>query len=78
MSHAQVEWLDPTGRMDRRFGHRPKQVKPLEVIKVLLDQRELDCDLKAVDEDDLVLAVPSPACSGIALRAGVVRAAAGC
>ena len=44
MSHALAEWLDPTGRADRRFGRRPKQVKPLEVIEVLLAQRDLDCD----------------------------------
>jgi hemoglobin len=44
MSHALVEWLDPTGRADRRFGRRPKQVKPLEVIESLLAHRDLDCD----------------------------------
>ncbi len=44
MSHALAEWLDPTGRADPRFGRRPKQVKPLEVIEVLLAQRDLDCD----------------------------------
>src|SRR5262249_47276727 len=44
MSHALVEWLDPTGRVDRRFGRRPKQVKPLEVIECLLAHRDLDCD----------------------------------
>jgi truncated hemoglobin YjbI len=44
MSHALVEWLDPTGRADRRFGRRPKQVNPLEVIELLLAQRDLDCD----------------------------------
>src|SRR5690242_19523669 len=36
MSHAFAEWLDPSGRADRRFGCRPKQVKPLEVIECLL------------------------------------------
>ena len=36
MSHALAEWLDPTGRANRRFGRRPKQVKPLEVIEILL------------------------------------------
>ena len=44
MSHALAEWLDPTGRADRRFGRRPKQVKPLEVIESLLAHRDLDCD----------------------------------
>ena len=44
MSHALVEWLDPAGRVDRRFGRRPKQVKPLEVIEILLAHRDLDCD----------------------------------
>lgn len=44
MSHALAEWLDPTGRADRRFGRRPRQVKPLEVIEVLLAHRDLDCD----------------------------------
>ncbi len=44
MSHALAEWLDPTGRADRRFGRRPKQVKPLAVIESLLAHRDLDCD----------------------------------
>ena len=44
MSHALAEWLDPTGRADRRFGRRPRQVKPLEVIECLLAHRDLDCD----------------------------------
>jgi hemoglobin len=44
MSHALVEWLDPTGRADRRVGRRPKQVKPLEVIESLLAHRDLDSD----------------------------------
>jgi hemoglobin len=44
MSHALAEWLDPTGRADRRFGRRPKQVKPLAVIECLLTNRVLDCD----------------------------------
>jgi truncated hemoglobin YjbI len=44
MSHALAGWLDPTGRADQRFGRRPKQVKPLEVIEILLAQRDLDCD----------------------------------
>jgi truncated hemoglobin YjbI len=44
MSHAVVEWLDPTGRADRRFGRRPRQVKPLEVIESLLAHRDLDSD----------------------------------
>jgi len=44
MSHAVARWLDPTGRADRRFGQRPKHVKPLEVIEILLAHRDLDCD----------------------------------
>jgi truncated hemoglobin YjbI/ankyrin repeat protein len=44
MSHALAEWLDPTGRADRRFGRRPKQVKPLAVIENLLAHRDLDSD----------------------------------
>jgi truncated hemoglobin YjbI len=44
MRHALAEWLDPTGRADRRFGRRLKQVKPLEVIEFLLAHRDLDCD----------------------------------
>jgi len=44
MSHALAEWLDPTGRVDRRFGRRPKHVKPLEVIESLLAHRDLDSD----------------------------------
>jgi truncated hemoglobin YjbI len=51
MSHALAEWLDPTGRADRRYGRRPKQVKPLEVIEFLLAHRDLDLD--AADGDDL-------------------------
>jgi truncated hemoglobin YjbI len=44
MSHALAEWLDPTGRADRRFGRRPKQVTPLAVIESLLAHRDLDSD----------------------------------
>jgi ankyrin repeat protein len=44
MRHALAEWLDPTGRADRRYGRRPKQAKPLEVIEYLLAHRDLDCD----------------------------------
>jgi truncated hemoglobin YjbI/ankyrin repeat protein len=44
MRHALAEWLDPTGRADRRFGRRPRQVKPLQVIECLLAHRDLDCD----------------------------------
>jgi hemoglobin len=47
MRHALAEWLDPTGRVDRRYGRRPKQVKPLEVIESLLAHRDLDCDPEA-------------------------------
>src|SRR6516165_6590761 len=50
MSQAIAEWLDPTGRADRRFGRRPKQVKPLDVIECLLAQRNLDCDPDEGDE----------------------------
>jgi hemoglobin len=51
MSHALAEWLDPTGRADRRFGRRLKHVKPLEVIEDLLAHRDLDCD--PGERDDL-------------------------
>jgi hypothetical protein len=51
MSHSLVEWLDPGGRADRRFGRRPKHVKPLDLIECLLGHRDLDRDLN--DEDDL-------------------------
>jgi truncated hemoglobin YjbI len=50
MSHALAEWLDPTGRADRRFGRRPKLVKPLAVIESLLTHRDLDCDPDAGDD----------------------------
>src|SRR5262249_55289974 len=50
MSHALAEWLDPTGRADRRLGRRPKQVKPLDVIECLLAHRNLDCDPDDGDE----------------------------
>jgi ankyrin repeat protein len=50
MRHALAEWLDPTGRADRRFGRRPTQVKPLEVIESLLAHRDLDCDPEAGDD----------------------------
>jgi ankyrin repeat protein/truncated hemoglobin YjbI len=51
MSHALSEWLDPTGRKDRRFGRRPQQVKPLEVIECLLAHRAFDVD--PAEGDDL-------------------------
>src|SRR5262249_11724331 len=44
MSHVLARWLDPTGRADPRYGRRPKQVKPLEVIEFLLAHRDLDTD----------------------------------
>jgi truncated hemoglobin YjbI len=44
MSQALAGWLDPTGRADRRYGRRPRQVKPLEVIEFLLAHRDLDSD----------------------------------
>jgi truncated hemoglobin YjbI len=50
MSHALVDWLDPTGRADRRFGRRPKPVQPLEVIESLLAHRDLDCDSDEGDD----------------------------
>jgi truncated hemoglobin YjbI len=49
MSHALVVWLDPIGRVDRRFGRRSRQVNPLEVIEMLLAHRDLDCDPVAGD-----------------------------
>jgi hemoglobin len=51
MSHALARWLDPLGRVDRRYGRRPRQVKPLEVIEFLLAHRDLDTDPS--DGDDL-------------------------
>jgi truncated hemoglobin YjbI/ankyrin repeat protein len=50
MSHALAESLDPTGRADRRYGRRPGQAKPLELIEFLLSHRDLDLD--PVDGDD--------------------------
>jgi truncated hemoglobin YjbI len=50
MRHALAEWLDPTGRADRRYGRRGRQVKPLEVIECLLAHRDLDCDPEVGDE----------------------------
>jgi hypothetical protein len=44
MSHALALWLDPTGRADRRYGRRPRQMKPLEVIEFLLAHGDLDID----------------------------------
>jgi hemoglobin len=44
MSHALNEWLEPTGHKDRRFGRRPRQVNPLDVIECLLAHRALDVD----------------------------------
>jgi hypothetical protein len=52
MSHALAEWLDPTGRADRRFGRRPKHVRPLEVIESLLAYRNLDRDPDEGDDLD--------------------------
>ena len=51
MSHALSEWLDPTGRKDRRCGRRPRHVKPLDVIECLLAHRAFDVD--PVGGDDL-------------------------
>ncbi len=50
MSHALTVWLDPTGRADRRFGRRPKQMKPLEVIETLLAHSDLDTDPSEGDD----------------------------
>src|SRR5262245_3718256 len=50
MRHALAEWLDPTGRADRRYGRRPKQVNPLEVIECLLAHRDLDCKPEKGDD----------------------------
>jgi hemoglobin len=50
MRHALAEWLDPTGRADRRFGRRPGQAKPLEMIESLLAHGELDFDPDEGDE----------------------------
>lgn len=44
MRHALAEWLDPAGRVDRRYGRRSKQVQPLDVIECVLAHRDLDCD----------------------------------
>ncbi|HEX4610136.1 MAG TPA: hypothetical protein VH092_18225, partial [Urbifossiella sp.] len=44
MSHALAAWLDPEGRADRRYGRRPRHMKPLDVIEVLLAHRDLDHD----------------------------------
>ena len=52
MSRALAEWLDPTGRADRRYSHRSKQVKPLEVIECLLAHRDLDTDPSNGDDLD--------------------------
>jgi truncated hemoglobin YjbI len=50
MSHALAESLDPEGRVDRRYGRRPKQVKPIEVVEFLLSHRDLD--INPVEGDD--------------------------
>ena len=50
MSHALADWLDPTGRVNRRFGRRPKHVNPLEVIECLLAHCDLDCEPEAVND----------------------------
>jgi hemoglobin len=47
MSHALIVWLDPIGRVDRRFGRRSGQVNPLDVIELLLTDRDRDCDPEA-------------------------------
>jgi hemoglobin len=44
LRHALAVWLDPAGRAGRRFGRRPRHVKPLEVIEDLLAHRDLDRD----------------------------------
>ena len=50
MRHALAESLDPLGRVNRRFGRRSKQVKPLEWIEFLLARRDLDVDPPDGDE----------------------------
>jgi hemoglobin len=50
MRQALAEWLDPTGRADRRYGRRPRQVKPIEVIACLLERRDLDCEPEEGDD----------------------------
>jgi hypothetical protein len=50
MSHALAESLDPLGRVDRRYGRRSKQVKPLELVEFLLSHRDLD--ISPVDGDE--------------------------
>lgn len=47
MCHALADWLDPTGRMDRRYGRRASRVNPLAVIETLLAHRELDLEVEA-------------------------------
>ncbi|SRR5579875_1538873 len=50
MSHALAESLDPLGRVDRRYGRRSKQVKPLEWVEFLLAHRDLDINPADGDE----------------------------
>ena len=50
MSHALAESLDPLGRVDRRYGRRSKQVKPLELVEFLLAHRDLDSNPVEGDE----------------------------
>src|SRR5262249_35824417 len=50
MRHALAEWLDPTGRADRRYGRRPRQVNPLSVIECLIAHRDLDCEPEKGDQ----------------------------
>jgi hemoglobin len=50
MSYALAESLDPLGRVDRRYGRRPKRVKPLESVEFLLAHRDLDINPADGDE----------------------------
>jgi truncated hemoglobin YjbI len=50
MSHALAESLDPLGRVDRRYGRRSRQVKPLEWVEFLLAHRDLDVNPADGDE----------------------------
>jgi cytohesin len=50
MSQALAELLDPAGRVDRRYGRRSKQVKPLELVEFLVSHRDLDINPVEGDE----------------------------
>jgi len=50
MSHALAKSLDPVGRVNKRYGRRSKQVKPLELVEFLLAHRDLD--VNPVEDDE--------------------------